>query len=60
MSDPRAEDGVVIEDEVARAGEFREGERLSELTNYPFRERMVGDPEMEDLPAPVINDEEAI
>ena len=39
MSDPRAEDGVVIEDEVARAGKFREGERLSELANDPFGEK---------------------
>ena len=40
MSDPRAEDGVVVEYEVTRAGEFRHGECLSELANDPFGEGM--------------------
>ena len=55
---PGVELRVTIEDRVAiRAGLW---ERLAQLLDDPRRRRVTGDVEMQDLPSPMLDDEEAV
>ena len=55
---PTAEFAVAIEDQIAVAGGIGEG--LAELLAYPGGGGMRGDIEVQDAPAVVIDDEEAV
>jgi hypothetical protein len=56
--EPHAEDGIAVAEEEARDMRKREG--LAELVRGPLRSRVLGDAEVEELAAPVVDDQEPV
>jgi len=58
LGEPHAEDGIAVAEEEARDRGQREG--LAELVRGPLRSRVLGDAEVEELAAPVDDDQEPV